>query len=45
MNKMLEALYDGVYEKLLAMKLKTETERCHQELIEKLDKPERKLAL
>ena len=45
MNEMLKALYDSFYEKLPATQLKAETERCHQELIEKLDKPERKLVL
>ena len=45
MNEMLKALYDSFYEKLSAMQLKTEIERCHQELIEKLDKPERRLVL
>ena len=45
MNEMLKALYDSFYEKLPATQLKAEVERCHQELIEKLDKPERKLVL
>ena len=45
MNEMLKALYDSFYEKLSATQLKVEVERCHQELIEKLDKPERKLVL
>ena len=45
MNEMLKALYDGFYEKLPAMQLKAEIERCHQELIEKLGKPERRLVL
>ena len=45
MNEMLKALYDSFYEKLPATQLKTEIERCHQELIDKLDKPERKLVL
>ena len=45
MNKLLKALYDGFYEKLPATHLKAEIERCHQELIEKLEKPERKLVL
>ena len=45
MNEMLKALYDNFYEKLPATHLKAEIERCHQELIEKLDKPERKLVL
>ena len=45
MNEMLKALYDSFYEKLPATQLKAEIERCHQEVIEKLDKPERKLVL
>ena len=45
MNEMLKALYDGFYEKLPATQLRAEIERCHQELIEKLNKPERKLVL
>ena len=45
MNEMLKALYDSFYEKLPATQLKAEIERCHQELIEKLEKPERKLVL
>ena len=45
MNEMLKALYDSFYEKLPATQLRAEIERCHQELIEKLDKPERRLVL
>ena len=45
MNEMLKALYDGFYEKLPATQLRAEVERCHQELIEKLERPERKLVL
>ena len=45
MNEMLKALYENFNEKLPATQLKAEIERCHQELIEKLDKPERKLVL
>ena len=45
MNELLKALYDSFYEKLPATQLRSEIERCHQELIEKLDKPERKLVL
>lgn len=45
MNEMLKALYDGFYEKLPAMQLRAEIERCHQELIARLEKPERKLVL
>ena len=45
MNELLKALYDNFYEELPAPQLKGEVERCHQELIETLDKPERKLVL
>ena len=45
MNETLKALYDGFYEKLSATQPKVEIERCHQELIDKLEKPERKLVL
>jgi len=45
MNEMLKALYNGFYEKLPSTQLKAEIERYHQELIEKLEKPERKLVL
>ncbi|MDD6188587.1 MAG: hypothetical protein PUB32_03295 [Clostridiales bacterium] len=45
MNELLKALYDSFYENLPAMQLKAEIEHCHQKLIEKLDKPERKLVL
>ena len=45
MNELLKALYDNFYERPSATKLKAEIERCHQELIEKLDKPERRLVL
>lgn len=44
-NELLKELHDNFFEKLPAMQLKAEIERCHQELIEKLDKPERKLVL
>ena len=45
MNELLKALYDDFYDKLPVTLLKAEIERCHQELIEKLRKPERKLVL
>ena len=45
MNELLKALYNSFYEKLPATQLKAEIERCHQELIEKLSKSERKLVL
>ena len=45
MNEMLKVLYDSFYKKLPSTQLKAEIERCHQELTEKLEKPERKLVL
>ena len=45
MNELLKELYDNFYEKLPQRQLKAEIEHCHQELIEKLEKPERKLVL
>ena len=45
MNELLKTLYGSFYEKLPATQLKAEIESCHQELIEKLEKPERKLVL
>ena len=45
MNEMLKALYDSFYERQSATQLRAEIGRCHQELIEKLDKPERRLVL
>ena len=45
MNELMKALYDSFYERIPATQLKDEIERCHQELIEKLSKPERKLVL
>ena len=45
MNELLKALYDGFYEPLPAVKLKAEIEACHQKLIERLEKPERRLVL
>lgn len=45
MNELLKALYDSFYTKLPATQLKAGIERFHQKLIEKLEKPERKLVL
>ncbi len=45
MNELLKALYDSFYERPAAAHLEAEIERCHQELIEKLEKPERRLVL
>ena len=42
---MMKTLYDSFYKKLPATQLKAEIERCHQELIRRLEKPERKLVL
>ena len=45
MNELLKALYDNFYEPLPETELKKEIEDCHQQLIEALDKPERRLML
>lgn len=45
MNELLKALYDDFYEPLPETELKKEIEDCHQQLIETLDKPERRLVL
>ena len=45
MNELLKALYDTFYEKQPAASLKAEVEECHQKLIERLGKPERRLVL
>lgn len=45
MNELLKALYDHFYEPLPENELKKEIEDCHQQLIETLDKPERRLVL
>ena len=45
MNEVLKTLYDSFYERPSAAQLKAEIERCHKALIEKLDKPERRLVL
>lgn len=45
MNELLKALYDNFYEKLPAASIKAEVEECHQVLIERLDKSERRLVL
>ena len=45
MNELLKALYDNFYELLPETELKKEIEDCHQQLIEALDKPERRLVL
>ena len=45
MDELLKELYIHFYEKRPASQLKVEIEQCHQELIEKLGKPELKLVL
>ena len=45
MNELLKALYDNFYEPLPETELRKEIEDCHQQLIETLDKPERRLML
>ena len=45
MNELLKALYDNFYEPLPETELKKEIEACHRQLIETLDKPERRLVL
>ena len=45
MNELLKALYDNFYERPSAAQLKANIEHCHQELVGKLDKPERRLVL
>lgn len=45
MNELLKALYDSFYKPLSTEELKSEIEACHQTLIERLEKPERKLVL
>ena len=45
MNETLKALYDCFYQPLELTAEKQEIETCHRQLIEKLDKSERKLVL
>ena len=45
MNELLRALYENFYELFPETELKKEDEDCHQQLIEELDKPERRLVL
>ena len=45
MNETLKALYDSFYQPLDLTAEKQEVESCHRQLIEKLDKPERKPVL
>ena len=45
MNETLKALYDSFYQPLELAEEKQEINNCHRQLIERLDKPERKLVL
>lgn len=45
MNKTLKFLYDKFYTPPKMIALQQEIEACHQQLIEQLEKPERKLVL
>ena len=45
MNETLRLLYDKFYTPLPMVESEQEIETCHQQLIERLDKPERKLVL
>lgn len=45
MNEMLKLLYDRFYTPLPMAETNQEVETCHRQLIERLDKPERKLVL
>ena len=45
MNETLRLLYDRFYTPLPMVESEQEVETCHRQLIERLDKPERKLVL
>ena len=45
MNETLKALYDSFYQPLELAEEKQQINNCHRQLIERLDKPERKLVL
>ncbi len=45
MNEQLKALYDSFYKRQSSAQLVADIKRCHDTLIERLDKPERKLVL
>ena len=45
MNGTLKLLYDSFYIPLPMVESEQEVENCHRQLIERLDKPERKLVL
>jgi len=44
-NELLKALYDSFYERPAAAQLKAEIDQCHQALIKRLEKPERRQVL
>ena len=45
MNETLKSLYDRFYTPLPLVEYEQEVEACHHQLIERLEKPERKLVL
>ena len=45
MNDLIKALYDNFYEPVRNEERRQEIEDCHRQLIEALEKPERKLVL
>ena len=45
MNETLKLLYDRFYTPLPMVESEQEVETCHRQLIERLDKPERKMVL
>ena len=45
MNTLLKTIYDMLYNRTDSPELIAEIEDCHKQLIERLDKPERKLIL
>ena len=45
MNELLKTIYDCLYTRADSPELVSEIEDCHRRLIERLDKPERKLVL
>lgn len=45
MNETLRSLYDRFYTPLPLVEFEREVETCHRQLIERLEKPERKLVL
>ena len=45
MNELLKTIYDCLYTRADSTELVSEIEDCHRQLVERLDKPERKLVL